>query len=124
ENIEQLRFHMLDMLQEVNKEVLFAKHIQKKKHKAAIANKWIIGAAGSAATVGVVPIPGYDIVPITAIQVGLMIRLAALYDKPLSKKAAKEFALASFTGNIGKTIFRQVLKVVPGAGTIAGASVA
>lgn len=124
ENIDGLRFAMLDILEEVNKETLLSKHIEGKKNKAMIANRWISAASVSAAGVGAIPIPGSDFVPLTTIQVGLMIRLAALYNKPLSKKAAKEFALATMTGNVGKTIFRQVVKVIPGAGSVAAAGVA
>lgn len=124
EGIDDLRFAMLDMLEKVNKEALMSMHIEGKKNKAKIANRWINTAAVSAAGVGAIPIPGSDFVPLTTIQVGLMIRLATLYDKPMSKKAAKEFAIATVTGNIGKTIFRQVVKIIPGAGSVAAAGVA
>ena len=53
-----------------------------------------------------------------------MVRLAALYEKPLTKDRAKELAIASLTGNVGKSLFRQVVKFIPGAGSIAGASIA
>ncbi|MFL6563092.1 MAG: GTP-binding protein, partial [Bacillus sp. (in: firmicutes)] len=64
------------------------------------------------------------IIPITGIQVGLMVRLAALYEKPITKDRAKELAIASFAGNIGKSLFRQAVKFIPGAGSVAGASIA
>lgn len=124
EGIDTLRFDMLDILEKVNKETLMSQHIEGKKNKAKIANRWINAASVSAAGVGAIPIPGSDFVPLTTIQVGLMIRLATLYNKPMSKKAAKEFAIATVTGNIGKTIFRQVVKVIPGAGSVAAAGVA
>ena len=92
--------------------------------KSRTANKWILAAGGSAATIGAIPIPGADFVPLTALQVGLMLRLSTLYGKPISKDNAKELILATITGNVGKTIFRQIVKFVPGAGTVVGASVA
>src|SRR5699024_9154682 len=58
------------------------------------------------------------------IQVALLIRLATLYDQPLSKENAKELVIATITGNIGKTLFRQVVKFFPGAGSAAGATIA
>lgn len=121
ENIDMLRNAILDILKKEKKDILFAKHI---KEKSSTANKWILAAASSASLVGAAPIPGSDIIPITGIQVGLMVRLAALYDMPLSKDRAKELAVASLTGNIGKSLFRQVVKFIPGAGSIAGASIA
>src|SRR5699024_40478 len=37
---------------------------------------------------------------------------------------AKELVIATVVGNAGKAVFRQVVKFVPGAGSIVGASVA
>ncbi|MGF7127887.1 GTP-binding protein Era [Natronobacillus azotifigens] len=121
ENIDKLRYEIMSFLERKGKDILFAKHV---KEKSPIANKWILSAATSAGAVGVTPIPGSDIVPITSIQVGLMVKLATLYEKPLSKGKAKELAIAAVTGNIGKSIFRQAVKLIPGAGSIAGAGIA
>lgn len=121
ENIDKLRNEILDILQKKHKEVQFARLI---KEKSSTANKWILTASGSATAVGAAPIPGSDFVPLTGIQVGLMVRLAILYEKPLSKAKAKELILATITGNIGKTLFRQVVKFIPGAGSVAGGSIA
>lgn len=121
ENIDKLRNEILDILKKKHKEIQFARLI---KEKSSTANRWIIASSGSAAAVGAAPIPGSDFVPLVGIQVGLLIRLAALYEKPLSKAKAKELILATITGNIGKTLFRQVVKLVPGAGSVAGGSIA
>lgn len=121
ENIDKLRNAILDILKKKHKEIQFARLI---KEKSSTANKWILAASGSAAAVGAAPLPGSDIVPLTGIQVGLMVKLAALYEKPLSKSKAKELTIATITGNIGKSIFRQIVKVIPGAGSVAGGSIA
>lgn len=121
ENIDMLRNSILDILKKQKKDILFAKLL---KEKSSTANKWIVGSASSAAAIGASPIPGSDILPITGIQVGLMVKLAVLYDKPLTKDRAKELTIASLTGNIGKGAFRQLVKFIPGAGSIAGAGIA
>ncbi|WP_306462122.1 GTPase [Jeotgalibacillus sp. S-D1] len=121
ENMDQLRNKLLDLLKKKKKDILFAKNI---KAKSSTAKKWIFAASGSAATVGASPLPGSDIIPITAIQVGLMVKLATLYDKPLSKERAKELAIATVAGNVGKSVFRQIVKTFPGVGSVAGAGVA
>ncbi|WP_067726235.1 YcjF family protein [Oceanobacillus damuensis] len=121
ENIDKLRNEILEILKKKSKEIQFARLI---KEKSPIANKWILGASGSATAVGAAPLPGSDFIPLTGIQVGLMVKLAALYEKPLSKERARELAIATITGNIGKTLFRQVVKFVPGAGSVAGGSIA
>jgi len=121
ENIDKLRDAILDLLKKKQKEMQFARLI---KNKASTANRWILAASGSAAAVGVVPIPGSDFVPLISIQIGLLVKLATLYEKPLSKKRAKELTIATITGNVGKAMFRQVIKLVPGAGAVAGGSIA
>ncbi|MDW0115977.1 50S ribosome-binding GTPase [Sporosarcina thermotolerans] len=121
ENISLLQKEVLDLLETKKKDILMAANMA---DKSAIANRWILGAGASAAAIGAVPIPGSDFVPLTALQVSLMLKLSTLYGKPITKDKAKELIIATIVGNIGKTIFRQIVKVVPGAGMVAGASVA
>ena len=121
ENMEMLQSEVLRLLEKKNKDLLMATNMA---GKSAVANKWILAAGGSAAAIGAVPIPGADFVPLTALQVGLMLKLSTLYGKPISRENAKELIIATIVGNVGKTIFRQIVKFIPGAGTVAGASVA
>lgn len=121
ENIGMLRSEVLDILEAKKKDLLMAMNMA---DKSSIANKWILAAGGSAAAIGAVPIPGADFVPLTTLQVGMMLKLSTLYGKPISKDNAKELIIATVVGNVGRTIFRQIVKFVPGAGTVAGASVA
>ena len=121
ENISFLQNKLMEILEKKSKDILLATNL---KDKASIANRWIIGAGASSAAVGALPIPGADFVPLVSIQVGLIIKLSTLYNKPVSKEHAKELIIATVIGNIGKTVFRQIVKVVPGAGLVIGASVA
>ncbi len=121
ENMDMLQDEILKVLEVKKKDVLMGKNM---KNKSATANRWILAAGGSAAAIGASPIPGSDFVPLTGLQVGLMLRLSTLYGKPISKDNARELIIATVVGNIGKTIFRQIVKFVPGAGMVAGASVA
>lgn len=121
ENIGMLQNEILKILTLKKKDILMASNMA---DKSSVANKWILAAGGTAATIGAVPIPGADFVPLTALQVGLMLRLSTLYGKSISKDTAKELIIATVVGNVGKTIFRQIVKFVPGAGTVVGASVA
>lgn len=120
-NIEMLENKLLDVLEKKSKDILMAANM---KDKSTIANRWILAAGASSAVVGASPIPGSDFAPLTGIQVGLMLKLATLYDKPLSINNAKELLIATVVGNIGKTVFRQISKFIPGVGSIIGASVA
>ena len=121
ENISFLQNKLMDILEKKSKDILLATNL---KDKSSIANRWIVGAGASSAAVGALPIPGADFVPLVSIQVGLIIKLSTLYNKPVSKESAKELIIATVIGNIGKTVFRQIVKVVPGAGSVIGASVA
>ncbi|PAE28982.1 GTP-binding protein [Paenibacillus sp. 7884-2] len=121
ENIDKLRNEIMAILKKKHKEIQFARLV---KEKSSTANRWIVAASGSATAVGAAPIPGSDFIPLTGIQVALLVKLATLYEKPLSKERAKELTIATITGNIGKTLFRQVIKFIPGAGSVAGGSIA
>lgn len=121
ENMTMLQEKILTILEKEKKDVLMATYMA---DKSSTANKWILASGASAAAIGAIPIPGADFGPLTALQVSMMIKLSKLYDKPITKDRAKEMIIATIVGNIGKTIFRQVVKVIPGAGSIAAGSVA
>lgn len=121
ENISLLQNKLMDILEKKSKDILLGANL---KDKTSIANRWILGAGASSAAVGALPIPGADFAPLVSIQVALIIKLSILYNKPVSKENAKELIIATVIGNIGKTVFRQIVKVVPGAGSVIGASVA
>lgn len=119
--MEFLQKEILQQLKDVNKDLLLASNMS---DKSSVAKRWILAAGASAAAIGAVPIPGADFVPLTTLQVGLMLKLSTLYGKPITKDHAKELIIATIVGNIGKTAFRQIVKVIPGAGMVVAASVA
>lgn len=121
ENIGMLQKELLKILEEKQKDILMAREL---KDKSTTANRWINSAGLASAAIGASPIPGSDIIPLTGIQVGLIIKLSMLYNKPVSKESAKELLLATIIGNAGKTAFRQLVKLIPGAGWAVGAGVA
>lgn len=121
ENLETLKKEILFLLEKKGKDLLFAKSM---KEKSSAATRWIIGAGVSAGIIGASPIPGSDVLPLTTLQAGLIIKLSNLYDKPLTKKAAKDMIVVTATQTIGHTIYRQALKFIPGAGSVIGGTVA
>ncbi|TWT16041.1 GTPase [Planomicrobium sp. CPCC 101079] len=121
ENLEILKKDILFLLEKKGKDLLFAKSM---KEKSAAANRWIIGSGVSAGIIGASPIPGSDVIPLTSLQVGLIIRLSKLYDKPLTKKAARDMIVITATQTLGHTLYRQALKFIPGAGSVIGGTVA
>lgn len=121
ENLDILKKEILFLLEKKGKDLLFAKSM---KEKSSAATRWIVGAGVSAGVIGASPIPGSDVLPLTTLQAGLIIKLSNLYDKPLTKKAAKDMIVVTATQTIGHTIYRQALKFIPGAGSIIGGTVA
>lgn len=121
ENLDDLKREILVLLEKKGKDLLFAKSM---KEKSAAANRWIIGSGVSAGIIGASPIPGSDVVPLTTLQVGLIVKLAKLYDKQLTKKAAKDMIVITATQTVGHTIYRQAVKFIPGAGSVIGGTVA
>lgn len=121
ENLAALQDEILEILEKKSKDLLFGKEL---KDKGRIANNWIMSAGAAATGVGALPVPGSDFVPLVGIQVSLILKLSTLYGKPISKANAKELIIATVVGNAGKAVFRQVIKFVPGAGSVIGASVA
>ncbi len=89
--------------------------------KRDLAEKIIWAASVSAATVALVPIPFADCIPLAALQVGLIIKIADIYGQFMTKETAFNLlspVAASFAGRI---TLASLLDFFPGIGTIAGA---
>lgn len=84
----------------------------------------IHAAAGAAGAAGAIPIPVADTVPITASQVAMIVALGKVFDVTLSQSVSKSIAGSMLARQVGQAAFRGVLKFVPIAGNIAGATTA
>lgn len=94
--------------------VRMPKELEKKCHLA------IHAATTAAATAGAIPIPMSDAIPITAAQIGMIISLGKAFDISLSQAAAKSLASVGITQQAGRAICSNILKAIPGVGTVAG----
>lgn len=90
------------------------KELEKKCHIA------IHSATAAAAAAGAIPIPMSDAIPITAAQIGMIIALGKAFGVTLSESAAKSIAGVTLTQQAGRAIAANLIKAVPGAGTILG----
>lgn len=94
-----------------------------------IANTLIRSAATICSGIAATPVPGADIIPITAVQVGMVIGIANIAGRKLSKKSAKEF-LTALGVNVGtgfalREVSRALIKYLfPGGGLVISAAVA
>ncbi|MNL30843.1 hypothetical protein D3C87_1526030 [compost metagenome] len=73
--------------------------------------------------VGVIPIPGADMPLMTANQIKMILRMAAMFDMPLGIDRAREL-LAVVGGGFGlRTAARQIAKFIPGPGWLVGGAI-
>lgn len=92
--------------------------------KRDMARPIIMGASAAAATAAAVPIPIADALALAPIQLGMMGRIAAIYDLEL-KSMMSAGALAQLGVQFaGQALARSVIKVIPGVGNVINAGVA
>jgi uncharacterized protein (DUF697 family) len=88
------------------------------------SHKIVAGAATLAAGIGAVPIPFSDAAGLIPIQIGMLVGISATFGLPLEKnKIATLFSSVVGIGSatiIGRTIVGNLLKFVPGGGSIVG----
>jgi uncharacterized protein (DUF697 family)/predicted GTPase len=95
-------------------EDLFARH----------ALPHIVGYSSLAATAGAVPVPGLDLFILPAIQSQMISRLAKLYGQPMTGKRFLELASSLGIGLAMRTAARQLTKLIPVVGSVAGGALA
>jgi GTPase len=89
-----------------------------------LASQLVLRYATTAATVALAPIPFSHVIPLTALQLALVVRLARLYGHELSWRRSREVVPALAAGVGWRELFRQVARLVPVAGRALNASVA
>lgn len=91
------------------------------KVKYRQAQKYIIGAAATAAGIGATPIPVADSAALLALQTGLALKIFSIYGiREEVGGIALNILKARIISTIGKTLAGSLFKLIPGAGTIVG----
>ncbi len=91
--------------------------------KAAAAQKVVRSAAAAATAAGFTPIPFADAAVLVPIQVGMMARLANIYDIPVQRATVASLAATTVTTQAGRAAATGLLKLVPGVGTVVGGAI-
>ena len=94
------------------------------EYRARLAWQRIVPAASAAAVVGLVPLPFMDLIPLLAIQSGLILSIARIYGFRLSLRRAKELIATFGLGFAARYAFQQLSKLGGVPGWILSASVA
>ncbi len=81
-------------------------------------------ASASAAAAGLAQIPGSDAIPITALQVGMIISLGAVFGQEITKSAAKSILGGATAAIGGRTVSQFLVGWIPGLGNAINAATA
>ena len=93
------------------------------KRKQEQANTVIAGAATAAGAAGATPIPFSDAVVLVPIQLGMMARISAIYGIEVDKAAMASIAATAAATQAGRTVAGNLLKMIPGFGTVGGGAI-
>lgn len=123
--------NLIDVMGEVLPEELHMsfQNIQKVslKGKRKMANAVIATAVASATVAGASPIPGSDAVVLVPIQITMLTAITAIYGLQIEKATITTIISSTIgTGGstlVGKTVVSNILKSIPGIGTIAGGAI-
>ncbi len=115
--IDVLHRNIVEILESQGKDLLYLKVSNFKEEQV---DKWITGATISAAGLGAIPIPAADMIPLTALQVGLAMKIAFIYECEVTKKDVMQLVAATVTGNIGRQIYRWGIQGLKAAGWLGG----
>ena len=92
--------------------------------KAKEAQRVIAGAVTAAVGAAATPIPLSDAALLVPIQLGMMAKIAQIYKIKLEKATMVAIASTAAATQAGRAAFTGLLKLVPGAGTLAGGAIA
>ena len=91
------------------------------------AHSIVIGAAAGAAAIGAVPIPFSDAALLVPEQIAMMAGITAVFGIPVDKATLTAILSATIgTGGatlLGKTVVTNLLKLIPGAGSVVGGAI-
>ena len=83
-------------------------------------HKVIHTATAAAVAAGAMPIPMSDAIPITTAQVLMIVQLGKIFGVSLSESSAKSLIAGKLGQTAGRTIATNIIKMIPGGGTIVG----
>jgi uncharacterized protein (DUF697 family)/GTP-binding protein EngB required for normal cell division len=87
------------------------------------AEKAIKAATGAATTAGASPIPFSDAAILVPLQIGMMASIAVTYGVPLERSTAASLAATAAATTAGRSLVTNMIKLVPGAGTMVAAPI-
>jgi GTP-binding protein Era len=116
-NIKSLDSAIINILEKEGKDILYLKI---SRFKDAPVKNWINAAAATSFTIGLIPIPGADMIPLTALQIGLAIKIGYIHGYTVTKSDVVNLMAVTITGTVGKSLFKLAVQGLKGLGWLGG----
>ena len=117
-----------DAKQRAYANALNSRHAAAMKLKVEQAETEVVVAAAAAGALAAVPIPFSDAVGLVPIQVGMLAKIGITFGMEISTTALTTLVTSTLGAGaatlIGRTLVTGLLKMVPGAGSVAGGAIA
>ena len=94
------------------------------EYRMMLARSLTTKAAGAAAAIGSLPVPALDVVPLLALQTSLVLGIARIYGQRITLGRARELLVTFGLGFLGRTVFRQLVKLAGPFGWALAAAIA
>jgi uncharacterized protein (DUF697 family) len=124
---EQLKQVLLEVLPHAYRQTLLTLDKSTRELQDLVARRvmpHISGYSTLAATAGAIPIPWLDLLIIPGIQTRMIYHLARLYGQPLTASRFLELAGTLGLGMVVRQATREVVKLIPYVGSVAGSALA
>lgn len=125
--IDKLVELMSELLPDTVRDTFIALQIASIDLKRKRARAAVTAAAGAAALTGASPIPFSDAAILVPTQVSMLAGITAIFGLPIEKAALTSIVSATIgtagATVLGKTVVSNLIKMIPGAGTIIGAAI-
>lgn len=106
----------------VREALVHAQKIDLERKRTSCQNG-ITAAGSAAAAAGASPIPFSDAAILIPIQLGMLAHIAMVYDIPVDRATGMALAMTAASTGAGKAIVTNVIKMIPGAGTVVGGAI-
>jgi len=107
---------------------LSSRHLAATRLKIEQAEKEVIFAATAAGAIAAVPIPFSDAVGLVPVQVGMLAKIGITFGMEISTTALTTLVTSTLGAGaatlIGRTLVTGLLKMIPGAGSVVGGTIA
>lgn len=117
----------MDDIEKKDYEDDFLKDIQEYEYQEMFekANNVVLGFAASTGATGAIPIPFADAPLLIAQQAAMMVAINKIFDFDIERDALTSLASAviGVATVLGKTVASNLLKLIPGVGTVAGGAI-